>query len=541
MSSRWLQSGIVAVLFLITGNLGHLVAIPPGLATPIWLPSGVTVAAFIVWGARVWPGVMLGAVVISWQRVGQSDSIAAVAFSSVVVLAIAASVLIEPLIASRVYIGTRRHRPFLSHPRNVATLLLVAAPLSCLVTSVVAALVMASLGLTSWANCTETCSTWLIGDLAGIYMLTPAILTWAEGGSDEGPMRDRSLAILSVAILLAVCVVAFLDVPPIGSLPSLDYLPLPLMIFVAYRFDDRLASLVGPGVAVFALVAAINGYGPFRHGASNRSLLGLQLFMMVGVSTALFARALANQRDSADREAQRLSADLAHLSRVTLMGELAAGMAHEYHQPLTAITNYASICMIKLRPHGEAFRDVRESLEHISAEALRAARIVDRLKGFLRKRESERKPCDANAIVADAVHLTRVAHSFPNTSLEYAPTPDLPMVVVDGVQITQILVNLLVNACESIAGSEHGRGDVSITVSAEDRYKLVFSVEDNGPGMDDASLRACFDQFYSTKEKGLGIGLGISKTLAQAHGGDLYHERPAAGGARFCLVLPVST
>jgi signal transduction histidine kinase len=344
---------------------------------------------------------------------------------------------------------------------------------------------------------------------------------------------------VSIVFLALVCATTFLDIPPFGAWPALLFLPIPMVAFIAYRFDNRFASMLGPAVAMVAIVAAANGHGPFGNLSINQSLLALQMFVMVGILTALFARAIANERDRAESEAQRLSTDLAHLSRVTMMGEIAAGMAHEFHQPLAAISNYASASLRKLRKHEAAYREIHEPLERITAEALRAAEIVNQLKNFLQKREPTRVSCDTNEIVADAVRLTRIAHSFPNISLRHELTSGLPSAQVDNVQVTQILVNLIVNSCEAIESSDKAGGEVHVTACLAGTSRIRICVEDDGPGMDADTARACFDQFYSTKERGLGIGLGISKTLAETHGGQLYLEPSSGRGTRFCLELPL--
>jgi signal transduction histidine kinase len=455
-------------------------------------------------------------------------------------LVIACGVTAEALLAAHFYGRFKRDGALLARAWNVALLLLVVAPLSCALSATVgtATLTIAELSPTSTLG--ETWMTWIIGDIAGICMIVPAALTWAAGARINLRSRDLRLALAAFAGLGLVCAVTFFDLPPFGQFASIEFLAIPLIVLIAYRFGDMIASVVGPAVAGVAVIAAANGYGPFGGGEMNESLLALQMFVMVGILTALYTRAVANERNAAEQEARRLSSDLAHVSRVTMMGEIAAGMAHEYHQPLSAISNYAGASLIKLKPHEAAYAEVREHLERITDEALRAAEIIDRMKEFLQKREPSREPSDVNAIVADALRLTRMAHSFPRVALRHEPTPNLPLVEVDEVQVTQILVNLLVNACEAIESSEINHGEVYVETDLIDPHRIRICVEDNGPGMDDDTARSCVDQFYSTKTHGLGIGLGLSKTLAEAHGGTLYNEPTSQGrGARFCIELPL--
>jgi signal transduction histidine kinase len=454
-------------------------------------------------------------------------------------LSVGVAVTSEPFVAAYLYRRWRRDGKLLDHPRNVSALLLVAGPVSCACAATLAGLTLVASGSIDWQRFPETWTTWVIGDLAGIYLLAPAILAWGEGDSVRLRDRDREIVPISITGLAIACLIAFLDGFQMETNLRLAFLPFPLVVYISYRFNDRLASASGAFVAAAAILATANGHGPFGDEPRNLALIQLQVFTFVGILTALFTRAIVNERNAAEGESRRLSADLAHLSRVTLMGELAAGMAHEYHQPLTAISNYASASLMILRKHDDAYREVLEPLRSISDEAIRAANIIDRLKEFLQKRQPRRTPCDVNEIAAGAVSLVQMAHPCPDVSVSLRLAPDLPPARVDSVQVTQILTNLLVNACESLAANGIAHRHVQVSTQLQNHGSVRIVVEDNGPGMSAAVARSCFDQFYSTKDGGLGIGLGISRTLAQAHGGSLRLEESTAGRTRFSLELPL--
>ncbi len=537
--NRLTQIGVVAAMFVLTGQLGQLLAIPPGLATPVWLPSGITVVAVMLWGAHVWPGIFVGSMAVSWAQIGSFGSSGGPGIAIATAISISIGVTAEPLLAAYLFRRLRHQGRLLCCPRNVTMFLVVAVPVGCVLSASIATVALAAAGFLEPSRVGETWRTWLIGDVAGVYAVAPALLVWAEGNAVEFSAKDRMTAFGATLVLALVCAIAFFDIPPFVDphLP-LDLLPAPLLVFIAYRFDDRFAGIVGTAVAAFAIVATVNGRGPFG-GVSNEALISVQLFTVVGILTALFTRALVNERDAAEAQARRLSADLADISRVTMMGEIATGMAHEYHQPLAAISNYASACLNRLRPYDAAYREVCGPLERITDEAQRAAGIVNRLKDFLQKREPSRAMCDPNEVVSEAVNLTKIEHSFPGTSLYFRPTPDLPLIEVDRVQITQIIVSLIVNSCEAIAESKVEDGEVHISTRRTNGDRVRIYVDDNGPGMTESTAASCFDQFYSTKEHGMGIGLGISKTLAHAHNGRLVFEPSETEGARFYLELPI--
>lgn len=539
LNNRWLQAAIVAVLFIATGKLGHLLAIPPGLATPIWLPSGITVAAFITLGTHVWPGVFAGTLFVSATTLFDPSGETGILVPLAMALSIGVAVTSEPFVAEYLYRRYRRGEKLLDHPRNVSALLLVAGPLSCACAATLAGATLVASGSVDWERFPETWLTWAIGDLAGVYMLAPAILAWSEGDSVRLRDRDREIVPIAITGLVIACLVAFLDGFQMKTNLRLAFLPFPLVVYISYRFNDRLASASGPLVAAAAILATAEGHGPFGDEPRNLALIQLQVFTLVGILTALLTRAIVNERNAAEREARRLSAELAHLSRVTLMGELAAGMAHEYHQPLTAISNYASASLMLLRKHEGAYREVLEPLQNISDEAIRAANIIDRMKEFLQKRQPRRTPCDVNEIATEAARLVQMAHPFPDVAFSFRLAPNLPPASLDSVQVTQILTNLLLNACESVAGNGIARGHVQVSTQLQSGASVRIVVEDNGPGMSAAVARSCFDQFYSTKDGGLGIGLGISRTLAQAHGGHLQLEESTNGRTRFSLELPL--
>jgi two-component system sensor kinase FixL len=231
----------------------------------------------------------------------------------------------------------------------------------------------------------------------------------------------------------------------------------------------------------------------------------------------------------------QLQADLVHMARVSAMDEMGAALAHELNQPLTAVMLYlqafrraydANPAEVPLSPAGRAIFD--KALR----EAERAGNIIQRMRRFVEKREPRRRTLDLNPLVDDALELTLLG-TLPGTRVTRSLAPDLPPVAVDPVQIQQIVVNLLRNAIDAarIAPSP----EVRVTsVLNGDRIEL--SVADNGPGIAPDLVPNLFRAFSSSKGGGLGLGLAISRTIAQTHGGDLTVD-PGGGGRGACFTL----
>ncbi len=243
-----------------------------------------------------------------------------------------------------------------------------------------------------------------------------------------------------------------------------------------------------------------------------------------------------------DREKQQppaaLHGRLLQVSRMATIGEMAAGVAHELNQPLTAIANYAQACSRLLARPGADPAELRQALAEITGQATRAADIVRRLRALARNQQSERVPASVNALVREIIDLlesdTRL-HGVP-LSLELAD--GLPLVVVDGGQIQHVVMNFVRNSLEALAAQPSGESRLLIRTSVTTQHDVELAVIDNGPGLAPDALGHVFDPFFSTKESGTGMGLAISNTIARLHGGSVGYRPNPPTGACFYLHLP---
>ncbi|MBK7875075.1 MAG: GHKL domain-containing protein [Planctomycetes bacterium] len=245
---------------------------------------------------------------------------------------------------------------------------------------------------------------------------------------------------------------------------------------------------------------------------------------------------LARARADAEQRESRLREELAHVARVATAGELATSLAHEVNQPLAAIATNAQAGRRFLARDAYAREDLDEILRDISQEAQRASEVIRRLREFLRKHASERKRLDLAQVVSDTLPLVRRELADGRIEVVRDLDADLPAVDADPVQLQQVLVNLIKNACEAMAGQEGARRITLATQRVEGRVELA--VRDTGPGLALDVSRRLFEPFVTTKPTGMGLGLAICRSIVEAHGGRLSAEGAPGGGTTFRVELP---
>lgn len=232
--------------------------------------------------------------------------------------------------------------------------------------------------------------------------------------------------------------------------------------------------------------------------------------------------------------------ELARVARVTTMSELASGIAHELNQPLAAIANYAEAAAARIRRMDAPSADALHDLSAISAQAERAASIVERVRRFVRRRDGERAAHDLNTLVRQAVELIRPELRRLAIRLELDTPEGALLVHADDVLITQVILNLLRNAFEAL--SDGAPDDRIVRVrTASDANTVACTVEDNGKAISDEVFARLFETFHTTKRGGLGLGLAICRSIVDAHGGRIEASRLPAGGAAFRFTLPRAT
>jgi C4-dicarboxylate-specific signal transduction histidine kinase len=244
------------------------------------------------------------------------------------------------------------------------------------------------------------------------------------------------------------------------------------------------------------------------------------------------------ERKQAELEIARQRDELTHLSRVNMLGELAGSLAHELNQPLTAILSNAQAAQRFLAHDQPDLNEVRDILVDIVAEDKRAGEVIRRLRPLLKKGEVQRLPLNVNEVVLEALELVRGDLVNHGVAAQTELAPDLPVLHGDRVQLQQVLLNLVMNACDAMAGAARDDRQITIRTDLAGDGLVRVSVVDSGPGIAPDKLEQVFEPFYTTKPHGMGLGLAVCRTIIMAHGGKLWAANNPGRGASFHFALP---
>lgn len=294
----------------------------------------------------------------------------------------------------------------------------------------------------------------------------------------------------------------------------------------------QLAAAIIAVLAVFANACFVGGLS-----AAGYPLVGVLTTAGISVYVTYELNWQRRAEARARRALQQHQAELARVLRVGEMGEMAAQLAHELTQPLATIANYASGCKQRLRTGSLRMDELPAIVDRIASEALRAGEIIHRIRRFVRKAESRRVLLDVNDLARGILQLLEGEARDGNVSVRLVCQPDLPRVRADPIQIEQVVINLVRNAFEAMRGTP----DESPAVVIETRLNagnVEVAVCDSGPGLADGDAAKIFEPFHTTKSSGLGMGLAISRSIIDAHGGQLWVTANPDRGVTFHFTLP---
>jgi len=243
------------------------------------------------------------------------------------------------------------------------------------------------------------------------------------------------------------------------------------------------------------------------------------------------------ERKRAEDALHHAQIELAHVTRVATLGELTTSIAHEINQPLGAVVNSASACLRWLDAH--KLEEARRSASRVIAEGHRASEIISRIRALVKKAPPRMESLDVNQTIREVIALAHSEVQRNGVALETQLSDDVPLILADRIQLQQVILNLMMNAIEAMGGASEGPRELLVRSGTDGSQQILVSVEDSGPGFDPNSLDHLFDAFYTTKPHGLGMGLAISRSLLEVHGGRLWATANVPHGAVFQFTLPI--
>jgi PAS domain S-box-containing protein len=286
----------------------------------------------------------------------------------------------------------------------------------------------------------------------------------------------------------------------------------------------------------------------FRKGGTRVPvLLGGALFERGGNEGVAFVLDLTEQKRAQERlrasehSLQQAQAELAHVNRVTAMGQLTASISHEVMQPIAAGITNARTALRCLGSQPPELDEVRQALGRIVKEGNRAADVIDRIRALIKKAPPRKDELKVNEVVLEVIALTHAEVVKHGVSVETELTEGLPLIQGDRIQLQQVIVNLIINAIEAMGGVVKGSRALLISTGQEASGGVLASVRDSGPGLDVEGVDHLFDAFYTTKPGGMGMGLSICRSIIEAHRGRIWASRNVGPGATFQFTLPVAS
>jgi NO-binding membrane sensor protein with MHYT domain len=271
----------------------------------------------------------------------------------------------------------------------------------------------------------------------------------------------------------------------------------------------------------------------------DQTNLALAIAGITFVILAFASVASLIERRRADEALRQAQTELAHVNRVTTMGQLAASISHEIKQPITAVVTNANAGLLWLAAQPPDLDEVRDAFDRVIKAANQAGEVIGRIRAIIKKAPPRKDDLEINEAILEVIALTHGELVKNDVSLQTRLAAGLPLVQGDKVQLQQVILNLIINAVEAMSGVSGRSRELLISTGRDASSGLVVAVQDSGPGLNPESLDRLFDPFFTTKPGGMGMGLSICRSIVEAHGGRVWASRTSGPGMTVQFTLPV--
>jgi signal transduction histidine kinase len=503
--------GILAVIYLIAGKLGLMLASLHVSASPVWPPAGIALAALLLLGYRAWPAIFVGAFLVNVTTAGNFATSFAIATGNT----------LEALAGAWLVNRFAGGRNVFERPQGVFKFALAAA-ISTVISPAFGVTSLALTGFADWANYGAIWLTWWLGDATGDLVFTPLVLLWSVASKRRWNKREAAEvgALLLLLVLLSGIVFGgWLEISA-RSYP-IAFICGPVVIWTAFRFTQRETATGLFILSAIAVWGTLHGFGPFLRETENQSLLALQWWIAVLTITAMALSAGMAERRRIEEELQQQKSVVEIANRTK--DHFLAMLSHELRTPLTPVIS--ALESLEIEP--AQTEDIKSALAMIRRNIELETQLIDDLLDFTRiardKMQLRFVPVDAHLAILNVVEICRAEAESKRLHMHRNLRANTRHVAADAAKFQQIIWNLLKNAIKFTPDE----GEIVISSSNPSPEVLTISVRDTGIGMKPDVMQRIFDPFeqgnrsFERRFGGLGLGLAISKSLAQAQGGTL--------------------
>jgi len=522
---------VVAAIYVVAALAGLRLDAVSGFASLVWAPTGIGLAAVLLGGRRLWPGIFIGALVAN--SVTGAPPLAA--------LGIALGNTLEAVIGAY---ALRRagFQLALDQLRDVLALILYGAALATMISATVGVATLYFNGMVGPQGVVETWRTWWVGDAIGALLVAPLILVWATSPRLSVPARRiAEAALLMLGLVVATLLVYIVPIARTGGPLDHVYVFFPLLMWAAIRFGQRGAVTATVFVSVLAIAGTVLGQGPFVEATRHESLFALQTFIGITGATFLVLGASISERERS-REELRAARDTARAAN-RAKADFLAVMSHELRTPLNAISGYAQL--LELGVSGPLTEKQTDAVARIRSNQQHLLTLIDDVLSFARIEAGSLplKPqlvpiCDAidslDVVLRPDLVRQEVTMTWPGCDRTLA-------VNADPVKLRQVLLNVIGNAIKFTP--PRGRVELS-TLQSGDR--VLIRIEDTGIGIPADLVGRVFEPFFQVQTgttrqyPGVGLGLAIARDFARAMGGDITMKSALGKGCAVTIELPVA-
>src|SRR5881398_1194072 len=503
--------GILAVIYFIAGKLGLMLASLHASASPVWPPAGIALAALLLLGYRAWPAIFVGAFLVNVTTAGNFATSFGIATGNTLE-AVCGAWLVNR------FAGGRR---VFDRPQGVFKFALAAAT-STVIGPAFGVTSLALGGFANWANYGAIWLTWWLGDATGDLLIAPLIILWSVASKRRW---NRSQAVEVGVLLLLLFVLSEAVFGGWLTISARNY-PIaficgPIVIWTAFRFTQRETSTGIFILSAIAIWGTLHGFGPFVRETENQSLLALQSWAAVLTITAMALSAGMAERQRAEEALQQQKSVVETANRTK--DQFLAMLSHELRTPLTPVIS----ALEALETEPARTEETKASLAMIRRNVELETQLIDDLLDFTRitkdKLQLRFAPVDAHLAISNVVEICRAEAASKQLDVHLNLRASTYNVAADAAKFQQIIWNVLKNAIKFTPEE----GEIAISSLNPSPEVLTISVRDTGIGIDPEAMRRIFEPFeqgnrsFERRFGGLGLGLAISKSLAQAHGGTL--------------------